>query len=154
MSASIFVGVSALFHLALGRWTPSSWLVPDLTITSMVLAILLLPGRPLSPAVVGGLLVMLLTVQHPLAMGAAYLAVGGLMKLGADQWDLTSPPLQQAVVIAAQGLLLAVTFILAVPLTWETCLLAATHLLLTAMCVPLVRALLMLWIPSARPDSR
>jgi hypothetical protein len=35
---------------------PSPWLMPDLTVTSMVLAILLLPRRPLSPAAAGGAL--------------------------------------------------------------------------------------------------
>lgn len=128
--------------------------MPDLTVASMVLAILLLPGRPLSPAVVSGLLVVLVTVHHPLAMGAAYLAVGGLIKLGADQWDLTAPALHYVAVGVAQLLLLSVAFMLSVPLTWDVCPLVAAHLLLTAMCVPLVRSFLMFWIPSARSDPR
>ena len=154
MSGAVFVGVSALLHLALGRWTPSPWFMPDLTVTSMVLAILLLPGRPFSPAAAGGLAVMLTAVHHPLLMGTAYAAAGGLIKLGADQWDLTPPALQHAAVLAAQALLLAVAFVLSVPLTWDICLLAAAHLLITAMGVPLVRSFLMMAIPSARTESR
>lgn len=152
MSGAIFVAVSALLHLVLGRWMPSPWLMPDLTVTSMVLAILLLPRRPLSPAAAGGTLVMLTTVHHPLAMGAAYAAVGGLIKLCAGWWDLTAPAFQRAAVIAAQLLLLAVAFVVSVPLTWEVGLLAAGHLLITAMCVPLVRSLLMTVIPSTSVD--
>lgn len=152
MSGAIFVGVSAFLHVALGRWTPSPWLMPDLTVTSMALAILLLPRRPLSPAVAGGVLVMLMSHHHSLAVGAAYAAVGGLIKLCAGRWDLTSPAFQRLTVIAAQLCLLVVAFLLSVPLTWEVGLLAAGHLLITAMGVPIVRSLLMMAIPSARPD--
>jgi len=154
VSGAIFVAVSALLHLVLGRWMPSPWVMPDLTVTSMVLAILLLPRRPLGPAAAGGAMVMLTTVHHPLAMGAAYAAAGGLVKLCSGWWDLTSPAFQRAAVIAAQLLLLAVAFVVSVPLTREVGLLAAGHLAITALCVPLVRWLLMTTVPSARPDMR
>lgn len=153
MSGAVIVGVSACLHLALGRWIPSPWFMPDLTVTGMVLAILLLPDRPISPAIISGALMMLCSVAHPLAVGVMYPIVGGLVKYAAGQWDLSQPQRQRAVVVAAQALLLFLTTPLHSRLTGELLWLSLVHLFLTALCVPVVRWAIVAWVPAARVNS-
>jgi len=153
VSGAIIVGVSVGLHLALGRWVPSPWFMPDLTVTGMVLAILLLPERPVSPAILSGALTMLFSVPHSLAAGVMYPLVGGLVKYAAHQWDLSQPRRQRAVVVAAQALLLFLTVPLRTRWTGELFWLSLVHLSLTALCVPVIRWAIVAWVPAARVNS-
>lgn len=146
MRAVVIVGLLALCQMALGRWVASPWFMPDLTLTGIVLAVILVPGRPLGPACLGGLAVLLLSVQHPVAMGGMLLGVGVLVKGAAGQWDLTAPSLQRVAVACAQGTFLAAQIALGASLTRDLLVLAISHLLITTLCVPLVRSLLISWV--------
>ena len=164
MNAVGIVIFGMLAHMALGRWSLSPWLAPDLTALAMVAAILWLPGHPIVPAVLASIVAMALAVHHPVHSGAAYLLAGGLAKWLAHQWDLAPapqgplPPLATelgeaerrspeggATELAITGLCLtSLTALLltTVPWTVELMVLASLHIAITMLCLPVARACL------------
>ena len=141
MRIFLIVSMGALGHLAIGRWVASPWLVPDLTLVIIVVTMIRCPGYSLSPALYGGLLVMLFTIHHSVAVGLAYVGAGVLTKLLATQWNVASPFLQQAMVgVAETGLVMVALFLnRAASLTLLG--LAGAKVLITVACVPLLRRL-------------
>ncbi|MBI4323525.1 MAG: hypothetical protein HY596_04525 [Candidatus Omnitrophica bacterium] len=126
-------------QMAIGRWVSSPWLVPDLTLLSMAVLILRLPGHPLTPAWLAGVAAMALAVQHPLWMGMAYLAAGAAVKWMAHQWEVTDPSRERLVIGIAQGgllILLASTG----PVTVGLIVMGGLRVGLTLLCLPLMRA--------------
>ncbi|MBI3087964.1 MAG: hypothetical protein HYY91_03665 [Candidatus Omnitrophica bacterium] len=138
LAALVVIGGTCL-HLLLGRWVLSPWLMPDLTFLSMASALLLMPGRPFSAVLVGGVLVTLMSVERPLLMGLAYAGAGWLVLRSAVVWDVETPALQRLLIAAGESLILALGLI-GVP--WTAELLAGTvvRLGMTIVCLPLVRS--------------
>ena len=115
-------------------------MVPDLTVLSMALAILRLPGHPLTPAWLAGVAAMTLARHHPLWTGMAYLAAGAAVKWMAHQWEVTDPSRERLVVGIAQGgllILLASTR----PVTVGLIAMVGLQVGLALLCLPLMRAL-------------
>ena len=154
----LIVGCGVLWHLILGRWLSSPWVVPDVTLASVVLAMARTPRQPLNassrfahsgqwgepvhamgPALVAGLLVMLLSVRKPLLMGTAYVGAGWLVRSLALRWDLTSPAMQRAAVAIAEACVLAVELFLTITVTPGLLFLSAARLVMTVACLPLFR---------------
>ena len=143
----LIVGFSVLAHVVLGRWV-SPWLMPDLTLLSVLLTMLQIPGYPLGPALLGGVLAMFLAVHHPVLIGLAYLGAGWVVKWLAAWWDVTGVSMQRMAVGVAEGLLLTVLFLLSAPMTGGLLLLGGLRLALTILCLPLVRAVVVRVIPA------
>ena len=144
--STVFMSVAMLSHLAIGRWSPSPWMVPDLTVLSMALAILRLPGHPLTPAWLAGVAAMTLAGHHPLWTGVAYLAAGAAVKWMAHQWEVTDPSRERLVIGIAQGgllILLAWTG----PVTVGLVVMVGLQVGLTLLCLPLMRALVNRVVP-------
>ena len=140
MRAIVIVGIGVLSHIAIGRWVPSPWLVPDLTMLSVAVLILRLPGHPLTPAWLAGVAAMTLAGPHPRWTGMACLAAGATVKWMAHQWEVTDPSRERLVIGIAQGgllILLASTG----PVTVELIVMAGLQVGLTLLCLPLMRAL-------------
>ena len=137
--STVVMGVAILGHLAIGRWVSSPWLAPDLTLLSMAVLILRLPGHPLTPAWLAGVAAMTLTGHHPLWMGMAYLAAGATVKWMAHHWEVTDPSRERLVVGVTQGgllILLASTG----PVTVGLIVMVGLRVGLTLLCLPLMRA--------------
>lgn len=137
MKAVGIVMLGILAHMVLGRWSPSPWLVPDLTALAMLTAILRLPGHPIAPAVVASVVAMALAVHHPLQSGAAYLLAGMLALWMAHQWDLTQPSTERLIVVACQAVLTLV-LLGTIPPSADTLMWAMSHLAITVACLPLI----------------
>jgi len=140
MKPFLIVGIGVLSHIAIGRWVPSPWLVPDLTMLSVAVLILRLPGHPLTPAWLAGVAAMTLAVHHPLWMGMAYLSAGAAVKWMAHQWEVADPSRERLVIGLAQGgllILLASTG----PVTVGLIVMGGLQVGLTLLCLPLMRAL-------------
>ncbi len=84
----IIVTSGVLLHVALGRWISSPWLVPDLTLVSLVLALRRSRSvEPMRTVVITSLLAMAFTVHHPFHAAGAYLVVGwGIKTLMSRLW--------------------------------------------------------------------
>lgn len=137
-AAVVIAGTCA--HLLLGRWILSPWLMPDLTFLGMALAVLLIPGRPFSAVLVGGVLVTLMSVERPLLMGLGYAGAGWLVLRSAVIWDVTTPALQRFIIGGGESLILVLGFI-GVPMTPGLLLGAVVRLGVTIACLPLVRSI-------------
>jgi len=140
MRLVVVVGLGVLSHLAIGRWLPSPWLVPDLTMLSVAVLILRLPGHPLAPAWLAGVAAMALAVHHPLWAGMAYLAAGAAVKWMAHQWEVTVPSRERLVIGIAQGGLL-ILLASRGPVTAGLIVMGGLQVGLTLLCLPLMRAL-------------
>ena len=143
----LIVGSGTLCHVVLGRWV-SPWLMPDLTLLSVLLTMLQIPGHPLGPALLGGVLAMVLAVHHPVLIGLAYLGAGWVVKWLAAWWDVTGVSMQRMAVGVAEGLLLTVLLMLSAPVTGGLLLLGGLRLAITILCLPLVRAVVVRVIPA------
>ena len=141
MRPYLIVGAGALSHLVLGRWVVSPWLMPDLMLLTVFLAMVHTPGHPIGPALLGGLVAMLSAVHHPLLVGLAYLGAGWLIKWLAARWDLADGAMPWVAVGVAEGMLIAVWLFLATPVTFRLLLLSGVKVLLTIACLPLVKRL-------------
>jgi len=145
----LIVGLGVFVQLILGRWLPSPWLVPDLTLVGVLLVMARMPQHSLGPALMAGLLVMAVTVQQSLVVGLAYVGAGGLMRLLSSWWDLADPFLQPMALALAEAFLLVIWFLLGVPITLGLLLLGGLRLLVTVASLLLVRLL----IPSSSAPS-
>ena len=115
-------------------------MVPDLTVLSMALAILRLPGHPLTPAWLAGVAAMTLAGHHPLWTGMAYLAAGAAVKWMAHQWEVTDPSRERLVICIAQGGLL-ILLASSGAVTVGLIVMVGLQVGLTLLCLPLMRAL-------------
>ena len=143
----MIVGAGTALHVVLGRWVASPWLMPDLTLISMVLAMTLPSQSLLGPALLAGFFVMLSTPQQPLLLGGTYVGAGWLIQVLALRWDLTDSTLQQLTVGAAEAGLLAMWLMLNAQVTMGLLLLAGMKLVMTVVCVPLVSFVMRRLIP-------
>ena len=151
MGRSGFIIASAtLTQFLLGRWISSPWLMPDLALLSILLVVMRDPRHALGPVLFGGCCVMLLTVRHPVLIGLAYAGAGGLVRRLASQWDLTAAPMQRIVVGVMEGLLLTWFMVLSAPVRGGLCMLAMPRLIVTVLCLPLVRAVVVRMLPLAQ----
>jgi hypothetical protein len=135
------VGLGVLLHLFLGHWVSCPWLVPDVTLVSMVCAMLRTAGSPLMLALLGGCLTTLFTARHPLLVGMAYVGAGWLVAQLARRWDLTEASMQRAAVGLTETLLVAVWLLLDGPVSLRLMLLSGFRVFLTLACLPLARYL-------------
>ena len=137
--STVLMSMAMLSQIALGRWLPSPWFVPDLTLLGMAVLILRLPEHPFAPAWLAGVAAMTLAGRHPLWVGLAYLAAGVAVKWMARQWEVTEPFRERLVIGIAQGgllILLASTG----PVTVGLIVMAGLQVGLTLLCLPLMRA--------------
>ncbi|MBI3319970.1 MAG: hypothetical protein HYZ89_05235 [Candidatus Omnitrophica bacterium] len=141
MRIFLIVTLGVLSHLAIGRWIASPWWVPDLTLLSIVVTMARYPGQAFLPALYGGLLMMLFTVHHAVAVGLSYVGAGVLTKLLATQGDLATPFLQQVIVGVAEIGLLAVALFLNRTASLELLELSGAKVLVTVACIPFMRRL-------------
>ena len=140
MKAVGIMAAGILAHMVLGRWSPSPWLVPDLTALAMLASMLRLPGHPIAPAVVASVAAMALAVHHPAQSGLAYLLAGGLAKWMAHQWDLAQPAIEWLIVAMCQTVL-TLTLLTTIPPAADTLAWAALHVAITLACLPVMQLL-------------
>ena len=123
---------SLVLHSVAGRWTVSPWLLPDLSLIGLAMAVEQAPSyrrQLLLLAVIG---VMLLAGPAAVRAGAAYGAFGGALIWFAGQWDAPPRLLKAAVMAAAELLLIAVWWIGDGPaMTWPLLIGAVQHLAFT-----------------------
>ena len=93
---------------------------------------------------------MLLTTQHPVLIGLAYMGAGMVVKLLAAQWDLTAGSMQRIIVGGTEGCLLIFLLMLDAPIRGGLIWLSGLRLLLTVLCLPLVRAIVVGVLPQAQ----
>lgn len=150
----VIVAVGALLHLALGRWISSPWMVPDLLLVSLGVALWRSSSSAsLRPVIVTSLIAMCFTVRHPLQAAWGYLGVGWIMKTVMFRLDVSrrflprDPPScvrpEQSLrdfsgpVLAiglAEGLLLAIWLVVIGPTPRSPLVLAAMRWALTCGC--------------------
>jgi len=138
VTAILIVGLGTLFHLALGRWVASPWLVPDLTLVSMVLAMAQAPEHSMKLTLLGSCLAMVLTPYQPVLVGLAYTAAGGLVSLLALRWDFDVPLMPLLATGAAEAMLLALGGFAGVQVTPGLFVLSGIKIFITAFCLLLV----------------
>lgn len=98
-----------LLHVALGRWVASPWMVPDLTLVSLVLVLMRSrPANSIRPVVLTSLLAMAFTVHHPFQAGGAYLVVGWGIKTVMSRFEATRGFLPLITIGVAEALLLVI----------------------------------------------
>lgn len=104
----LLVTIAALAQAWLGRWVASAWMVPDLLLVGMMIAMSARPEPRLRPAWLGGCWAMLLSVRRPLVVGVAYASAGWLMKALQRRWEMHHAAIQLALAAIAETLLVAV----------------------------------------------
>ena len=92
----LFIGMFA--HGVLAGLLPIPWMVPDLTLVGMVLAIARAPHRWLAYASLAGFGVMCWAIRFPVHVLLSYVIAGGAIRLVATQWDMTDRTVQRVLV--------------------------------------------------------
>lgn len=142
MSVALFVmlGVGTLIQVSVGRWVGSPWVVPDLILISMILAMAKVPeDPPMSSGLWGAVLAMVATLHEPVAVGLAYLGTAWLVRRLASRLDLADPTIQLMVVGIGEVLLLGVWLMLDSRLCVGVVMLSVVRLGMTVGCVPFMR---------------
>ncbi len=103
------VGCGAVSHLLVGRWVNSPWLMPDLTLVGMMLAMGRFPEQAWRIAGLSGWFAMIGSVRQPGLVGFAYAGAGGLARWIATRWDVSRPAVQLLAVGLTEGFILIVT---------------------------------------------
>lgn len=144
MSASAFflVAVGVIAHVGLGRMVDPAWLMPDLTLLSIVLAMRQSPNYPMGAALVGGCLTALIAASQAWLAGLAYLGAGGLVRWFAQTWDLSQRSIQLAAIAAAEAFLVCVWLLAAGRLSVGLVLLAIVKVAATSLCMPIAYSLM------------
>ncbi len=144
----------------MGRWVASSWLVPDLTLVSLVLAMVWgagdavrrgthgrprnasqlldgpIPSSPsIAPALLAGCCVALSAGRHGLVIAWLHVAVGAAVKWISTWWDLTDPSMQLTTVGVAEVVLLVAGFVLDATLSIGLLSLAGLKVAITMACL-------------------
>lgn len=144
MSGAVFVmlGVGTLIQVSVGRWVGSPWVVPDLILISMILAMAKVPeDPPMSPGLWGAVLAMVATLHEPVAVGLAYLGAAWLVRRLAFRLDLADPTIQLMIVGIGEAFLLGVWLMLDSRLRVGMVTLFVVRLGMTVGCVPMMRRL-------------
>ena len=68
---------------------PSPWWVPDLTLIGVLLAVVRAPREWLMVSAVAGLWIMIWAIRFTWPLTLGYVALGGVVRLLAVQWDLS-----------------------------------------------------------------
>ena len=108
MASLGIVGCGAVSHLLVGRWVNSPWLMPDLTLIGMMLAMGRFPEQAWRIAGSGGWFAMIASVRQPGLVGLAYAGAGGLARWIAVRWDVSRPAVQLLAVGLTEGLMILV----------------------------------------------
>ena len=141
MSAALIalIGGSALLQLVGGRFFPSAWLVPDLTLVAMTVAILREPDRAIAAMGMAGGCVLVCAFPHAGLTTLSYLGLGGLIAWGARQWDLLDVARQRGVVAASEGLLVILWMIADHLMSVSIIGWAIVRVAVTVACLPVAR---------------
>lgn len=125
-------------HLLLAGAISSPWWVPDLTLAGLVLAVIRVPRRWLLFSATAALWVAMWAVRHPASIFVGYLAVGAVVRLLSESWDVSDPRVLCVLAAAASALvtygMLWIDDIWSLPLIG----LAAEHVLVTGLSVPVI----------------
>ena len=100
----LLVACSAV-HAGLALASPDAWLVPNLTVVGLILAVTGAPEQWLSYSAMAGLCSLVWAVRFPIAVGSGYLAVGWFTRWVTGQWDAADWRVQ-GVLVAVSGALL------------------------------------------------
>jgi hypothetical protein len=135
----LIIGLGALFHLALGRWVASPWLVPDLTLVSVISAMARAPEYSMNLVLLGGCLAIALAPSQCWWAGFAFAAAGGLVILLGLRWDLDVPLTQLLATGAAEAMLLVLAGCAGIRVTPGLVVLSGIKTLITVCCLLLVQ---------------
>ena len=143
MSRPLLILAGAIsVHLIACRVAVSAWWVPDLTLVMTVLIVAASPGRWWLVSGAAGLVMMCWTVPFPAAVLVWYLALGGAVSWLSRNWDVTDVRVQCLVVGVADALWLALHLWLQAAAPLPLLALAAGHVSLTVLVVPVGRRLI------------
>ena len=87
-----------LTHALLAQVIPSPWWVPDITLVGLIISVTRAPSRWLLVSWVAGLFMLLWTLRHAVPLMVGAVAVGGVVRLLARNWDATDARVQYLVV--------------------------------------------------------
>ena len=107
LAAGAILVISLLAHLAVGRWVASPWLMPDVSLVGLLVALQRAPQYRLPLLALASLGATVAAPGGGLA-GPAYLGAGGLFVWASTQWDLRAPAVQAAVLGGIEALLVAI----------------------------------------------
>ncbi len=105
----VIVTSGVLLHVAIGRWFSSPWLVPDLTLVSLVLALVRSrQAGSMRAVIIASLLVMVFTAHHPFQAAGAYLVIGWGIKTLMSRLEASRGFLPLIAIGIAEALLLVI----------------------------------------------
>ena len=133
--------ICLVMQALIAQVAPSPWWVPDLTLIGVLVAVVRAPGKWLSVAVVGGLWIMTWTIRFRWPICLGYVALGGVVRLLAAQWDLNDGRILYPLT-GISSLLLTLSLLWLDEL-WSVRLvgLALLRVALTVLALPLVQGL-------------
>ena len=89
MSGSlIFILAGTLAHLVLGRWVESPWMLPDVTLIGIGLAVSRSADSITDLALLAGLLPMVIAGRHSWDVGIGYAGAAALWRWVQSHWDV------------------------------------------------------------------
>ena len=134
----VLVGCFAA-QLLLARVLPSPWWVPDLLAAGLVVAILRAPSWWMAFSAFAASGTVLWSVRHGAALFMAWVALGGMVRLLIDRWDIEELRVQMVVVGLASLVLMAGSAWLDEVWSLELAGWMALRAVLTALVLPMVR---------------
>ena len=141
ISGALTLITGLLLHLAAGRFLPSPWLVPDLTLIGVVLVVARLPGKALGSGMLVAAMMIMGTWRHVWIDTVLYLGAGLLVGSAATRWDVTDRSVQLAMVAGLETSFAVVWLIAGNQISPTALLLVIAKVGATAACLPLARAL-------------
>ena len=84
----IFILAGTLAHLVLGRWVASPWMLPDVTLIGIGLAVSRSADSITDLALLAGLLPMVITGRHSWDVGIGYAGAAALWRWVQSHWDV------------------------------------------------------------------
>lgn len=106
-AAVLLVIASLLGHLIIGRWVASPWLMPDVSLVGLLVALQRAPEHRLSLLVLASLGVTAAAAPAGGVAGPAYLGAGALFAWASTQWNLRAPAVHAATLGSIEALLVA-----------------------------------------------
>lgn len=143
MTGALLIAFGALLQVVLGCAVPSAWLVPDLILACLAVAVSREAESRVALAVWAALLASLFSARQPAMVAGAYLAAGWGIIYVASLWDLTAVSVQRAAVGFMEACLTAVWILpqLAQGQIMGLAGSGSAKIVVTVLCLPLVRRL-------------